>query len=360
MDLLLEQLGADSLDEVIQFLRDCFATPPDALFLQRDHVRWKFFDPRPDWEGSRSFVYRVDGRIVAHAGIVPATLVGPRGTLTRSIFAIDWAASPSVAGAGILLMQEIAALADVRIGYGGSPVTRALQRRGIAATNKRRTERVMGDVARARRALRPSVLIWNRSSPMWRSIVRAGREMWRNLSHPLAPHHSWTARPVERFHSPLPDMARLADTTGCFLPRRTPELLNYMLLCPTARFAGFLLESGGAVRGHLLLSSDQQEVRIADLLIDSAAPADWMAAYSLAVLAARSRFPAAAYLRAIATAPSLQSALAGAGFQEQDRMPLVVQDRAGAFTDDPALVVNMIDSDAAYYFERAEPRRGHV
>jgi len=54
MELKLEQVRPEDLDEVVGFLRRVFQAPPNAHFLQTDHVQWKFFEPRPDWDGSRS------------------------------------------------------------------------------------------------------------------------------------------------------------------------------------------------------------------------------------------------------------------------------------------------------------------
>jgi len=312
MDLQLEQVGPERLDDVVEFLRKTFRAPLDAPFLQTDQVRWRFFETRPDWDGSRSYVFRVQGAIVAHACVVPTTFLTPAGTTFRSIFPIDWAASPSVPGAGILLLKEITSLADVRIGYGGTPVTKEITSK-MHTGRKHAYERVIGDVMRAKRMLPRWSASRDRPTPRWRTIARVGREAWRNSQRRLSLGSDWAARPVERFDARLPNQGP-GNPTGLSIPLRTPELLNYMLTCPGAGFSGFLLEKNHALRGHLLLTNLGEETRVADLVIDSDSSGDWAACYSLAASTAKQRYPRCNHLTAMAAPEFLQTALLRAGF----------------------------------------------
>lgn len=335
-----ERVSPEGQDEAVAFLREIFQAPPDARFLRPDVIRWKFFQTRPDWDGSRSYAFRSEGRIVAHACIVPGAFVTPAGKVVRTVFPIDWAASNSVPGAGLLLLREIAALTDVRISYGGSAEARAVVRKG-SAIRRPGSDYPIGELLRARRSLRPFA---RRDS--LRALKQTLRDAWQNARTPLAAHPDWTARRVERFDGELPETRGLQ----LMLPLRSAALLNYMLDCPAVRLLGFLIQKGGATRGHLLLAESGPQARIADLVIDSDQPEDWAAAYSLAASVVQECCPAAHALTAMAGPAALQSALLRAGYSELSRLTATVQDRRSAIPPGCIPAFNMMDNDAAYLF----------
>jgi hypothetical protein len=347
MELKLEQVRPEDLDEVVGFLRRVFQAPPNAHFLQTDHVQWKFFEPRPDWDGSRSYVVREQSRIVAHACVVPTTFVTPDGTTIRTIFPIDWAADPALPGVGLALQKELGELVDVRVGHGGSAMARALERRGHA--RKHPYERIAGELIWARRSFRPWASLRDRTVPVWKTSARAARDVWRNMWRPLGATGEWVARPVERFDARLPDLRRQGNQTALTLPVRTPELLNYMLRCPSVRFSGFLLEKKNEVRGHFLLADHGQQIRLADLVIDSGVAEDWAACYALAFSTAKVCYRQGGCLSVMAAPADIQAALLRAGFQENRRSNVILQDRRSALPTDPLPVLNMMDNDAAYF-----------
>jgi hypothetical protein len=124
-----------------------------------------------------------------------------------------------------------------------------------------------------------------------------------------------------------------------------------MLRCPSVRFSGFLLEKAHQVRGHFLLADLGEEIRLADLVIDSGVIEDWVACYTLAVSTAKQYYPRGGHLVAMAAPSFLQSALLQAIFTVTNRATVIVQDNHSVFpfTDPPA--VNMMDSDAAYLLD---------
>ena len=87
----IEQVRADQRDEVIAFLRKIFQAAEDAAFLDPRLMDWKYFEERPDWSGTRSYVLRAGNRIAAHGGIVSTTLLLPQRRVI-SVQIIDWAA----------------------------------------------------------------------------------------------------------------------------------------------------------------------------------------------------------------------------------------------------------------------------
>src|SRR5205823_11922999 len=72
---------------------------PEAVVGER-HMHWKYWSPRSDWAGSRSFVACRNGAIVAHAAVWPVRIrVGDQ--TVSAVHAVDWAADPGYPGAGI-------------------------------------------------------------------------------------------------------------------------------------------------------------------------------------------------------------------------------------------------------------------
>ena len=76
------------------FLASIFGVTTDATFLRADIFDWRYFQPRPDWEGPRSWVVKMEGQIAAHIGVWPLTLRTPTGPVTF-VHPLDWAASPA-------------------------------------------------------------------------------------------------------------------------------------------------------------------------------------------------------------------------------------------------------------------------
>jgi len=72
-----------------------------------EHQLWKYWQQRTDWPETRSFVMSRGSEIVAHAGIIPGGYSSATGR-GRIGHIIDWAALPSVPGAGMSLMKYMA------------------------------------------------------------------------------------------------------------------------------------------------------------------------------------------------------------------------------------------------------------
>src|SRR2546429_2658830 len=90
-----------------------------------EHLDWKYWRPRSDWPGPRSFVLTEGTAPIAHAAIVPGAWSS--GSQRASVFhAIDWAARPGEAGAGATLMKAIGSQAGALIAIGGSDDTLAI------------------------------------------------------------------------------------------------------------------------------------------------------------------------------------------------------------------------------------------
>ena len=116
----LELTTSENLTELADFLLEVFRLGKGAPMVRPDMMRWKFFDPRPDWDGPRSYLMFRDRRIFAHGCVVPETFRAPNGRVT-SMRVIDWAGSRHVPAAGVLVMQKLSQLTDTVLAIGGSP-----------------------------------------------------------------------------------------------------------------------------------------------------------------------------------------------------------------------------------------------
>lgn len=351
MSLVLEQVRPQDQNQVVSFLREVFQAPPNALFLESDHVRWRFFDPHPNWDGSRSYVFRDGGQIVAHGGVVPTNFIRPSGGILKSLSVIDWAASPAYPGYGILITKELGGLGDFRLSYGGSAHARAVLTRAHSGKGRNLTsERAIGEMLSFDRATRPLSFLRDRTIPAWRASARVGRAFYRNFRRPLKSAGPWKAHPVERFDRPLSMGVSSSSQCGLMLPLRSNQLLNYMLDCPSVSSKGFLLEKDGTLCGHLLLAARNLEVRVADLVIDSNRVEDWIACYCLVASRAAKEFPSASRLRLVAALDFQKNALLQIGFSEESRARIFAYDPRHILADGEVPLINMMDNDAAYLF----------
>ena len=336
----LEQLQPSDATEIIDFLRTTFHADSDERFLAPAMIQWKYFTPRPDWIGSRSYVYRDGGRIVAHGCVVPITLPLAGGAL-RLISVIDWAAAPSIRGIGRFLMGDLTALVDARLAFGGSQMGRALLQRSKLSDP-------FSSCRRGFLIIRPSRVPQSSGTNVLVSALRWARDSTRLAMLPLVSRDEWHATVVPRFDDALPDAARTNGRSDFALPLRTPALLNYMLACPAARVRGYLLTWRARPRGHLLLFCVNGQVRVGDLQIDSGLDDDWKTCHALAVRVAREDFPEAWSASADAFAPAIEQALRRAGYRLGPPGQCRAQDPGARLSASQLPALSMIDSDAAW------------
>ncbi len=319
---------------IVELMRNAGLNPDAA----ERWLHWKYWQERSDWPGARSFVVANDSDIFAHSGIVPGTCLwnGLRATV---IHMMDWAASPSLVGAGVALMKYIGGLADALIGVGGSRYTRqALPMVGF---------RPCGATTLYVRVLRPLLGLKDRVHWNWKTLPRIGRNVLSALSAPAARCGAWHApriarEQVQSIASVLP-CAR-ADMT---VLERTPASLTYFLDCPIAPMVLHGLEKAGQRRGYFLLAFVPGQARLVDCWVDSEDPDDWRAMVHCAVHAAL-QSPGIGELITLASDPMLSQCLRELGFHAQwtDAVQILPKARTGSI---PAnLRFQMLDSDAAF------------
>ncbi len=341
----------EDLPELTEFLRAVFHASSDAPFVRPEMMRWKYFAPRPDWIGPRSYGMRSEGRICAHGCVAPVTFrrrptsEGAAGLVT-GMRVIDWAGGRQAPAAGVSIMRQLSGLTDTVLAIGGSPeAVRVFPKIGFQHR---------GNVEVFARVVRP----WRqfRSDPYprgWKAPLRLARSTLFSLPRlPGAP-AGWSCQAVAAFdHAICPALE--FDAAGFTATARTPALLNYMLECPGAAFSGFLLRRGERVRGYFLLSHVAGQTRIADVRVDSESAEDWLAGFILATRQAAAH-PATCEILAVASIRQGIDALRGIGYRFCRHDPIFVLDPRRRLADAPDLNLDLLVGDEAYLHVPAYP-----
>jgi hypothetical protein len=251
---------------------------------------------------------------------------------------IDWAASPGVPGAGVLLFRKFAGLAPTLLAVGGSAETQNI----LPKIGFKR----VGDLSMYARPVRPFRQFLRRPVRNAKSAARLARNLAWSRAPLAAVPEGLSAGRVERFEC-VPVPAAVADAAPA---RRSPELLNYMLACPGAAFTGFAIREGRETRGYFVLSSVGGQARIADLWTEG----DWTAAFSLAAREA-ARDPAVCEVAAVASVDRRRSAIQANGFQARGSEPVFLYDPKGLLAEAPPLDVQLLDGDECYLNNPLDP-----
>jgi hypothetical protein len=345
MSLQFEQTLPPEQGALAQFLISVFDANSDAPFVDPKLMWWKYFEPFADWNGPRSIVLKQGGQIVAHGGIFPVTFLA-KGAEVAGIHLIDWAASPGLPGAGVLLLRKVASRTDVFLAVGGSTDTRQVMPK-------------IGFKCRAElliyaRAIRPWAQFRARPFKDWKAPLRLSRNLvWSLAPLPSIP-EKWSAVRIPQFdESVLPVLQSRAtqEFTPC---KRSIEMLNYMLSCPGAAFSAFLLMNGKKLRGYFILSWVGRQCRVADLLVDSNAPTDWRNAFAMATRIAAANLETCE-IEAASSIPLTSDAISRNGFRLRDRLPIFICDPKGLLADAAPLHINLLDGEGSYLNDPAHP-----
>jgi hypothetical protein len=303
--------------------------------LDSKYFHWKFWQPRGDWVGPRSFVLASGDDVIAHAAIVPGVCIW-RSHRVSALHVIDWFARRDEPGAGVAVMKHIARQAEALLSIGGSAETRRIvPHMGF---------RPAGTVTAYARALFPHRLL--RGGATWRLVPRLARAA-RGFAAPSARGAEWQARrltgeQVSQIASVLPRPAQDMAVT-----ERRVELFRYVLTCPIVSMELYAVERAGQVRGYFLLASVPRQVRIVDCWINSADTQDWRAMILCAVEQAK-RDPQAAEVVTWASDPVLGEALRACGFYARFQTPIRLRAAAGHPVLEGPLRVQMLDNDDAF------------
>ncbi len=305
-------------------------------------LQWKYWAPRADFPGPRSYVLTSDGIVVAHAALVPGVILS-EGRRSTSAHVIDWVARRGHGGAGVALMKYIGQQVDCLLAFGGSDDTlRILPHIGFRGVGS-----VTG-FARPLfplRALNPDVRI------SWRLMSRLARNLVWKYTLPQAPYGERTVRPVT-------DHDEIARLASC-MPRaikdvavfeRRAEQLRYVLECTIVKMSLYSVDRAGCAPGYFMLAYAAGQVRIVDIWTNSLEPLDWQAMVNSAVAQAN-QHPEASEIVMWASHLRQANAAISCGFRARFELPIQIRIAAGASLNASGLNVQLLDNDAAYLHE---------
>jgi hypothetical protein len=300
-------------------------------------LHWKYWQERADWPGPRSYVMTRGSDVIAHAGLVPATIASS-ASRAKFIHLIDWAARPAEIGAGVALLKHISHLCEMIFSVGGSSQTlQILPRIGFQP---------WGSVNGYVRTLHPVVFLRSAENAGWKLLPRFARSVLWTVTAPFHLSSDWQVRRI--FGNDIRTLAAVLPTSTRKMTvfERNEGLLSHTLTCPIASMELYAVQRAGRIRGYFVLAIVPTQTRLADCWMDSRDPADWRALVQCAVRQAKLT-PGTAELVAWANDPTLSRALLDCGFHERCAFPLFLLPNASA-TPTGILRVQMLDNDGAY------------
>ena len=244
--------------ELEAFLRGSFHGPAKMNSFDPGVLEWKYFSGHPEWTSPRSYVIKSGDVMVAHGGIWPLRLAGMERDLTV-IHLIDWAASRTHPGAGVLLLRKFSGMSDLLFTIGGSADTRAiLPKLGY---------RLCGALKVQAKLVRPFRQLRKLSPPNWKTPLRVMRNVGLSfVALPRAP-RGWEAERIAQFNNSVSAILQGRDRSK-LASRRTVDELNHFLTCPGAKFSAFTVSNSGRARGYFVLSQFEGQTRIVDVGTD--------------------------------------------------------------------------------------------
>ncbi len=341
MTLEVHRTEVTDLAAVTALLLSAFDSPVNSTFADSRVLRWKYFDPGPQWEGSRSYLMRNGDQIHAHCAVWPLNLNFRDKQITCNCF-IDWANGSELPGAGFMLKKKLMKLSETSLVVGGSAETREIiPKLGFLH---------VGEVASFARVIRPWKQFRSRpSEPLLKGAARLARNASWSLHTNDRP-KDWSAVPLQSF----PHTLELDAEPPFPVPWRDANYLNYWLRCPAARILAYELFKADARMGYFLLSQVGGQMRIADIRINSSVAEDWRAAYSVASQTA-AKHPETCEILAAASTPLAAESLKAIGFRYCGGAPLFLYDPGKRLKGSPPMFWNMVEGDAAYLSDPAYP-----
>jgi hypothetical protein len=315
--------------QLIEFLARVFSVARDAPFVDPPLLRWKYWEPRADYPGPRSFVMERDGRIVAHVGLWPVAV--PSGATTeRGVQMIDWASDPQAPGAGVSLLQRLTKSFDFVYSVGGSEMTHSiLPKFGF---------RTVAEALTWARPIRPWRQMLRHQSKDLRLPLRFLRNIWWSMTPPRVLERGWAA--VEPG----------ADGLAVPASERDESFFGYLQQCPVARCLTFHIVRDGLKAGYFALSIVREQTRVTGVWLEKPSPENWRTAFHLAQDAALKYTGTSEIIARCATAASATAA-GQAGMRLRARTPVFLF-RKGLGAEPLPLQFQLCDDDAAFLRER--------
>lgn len=267
MPSLFRAAAQTDLPAIRSLLLRSFGTETDGPLFSEPVLRWKFFAPRADFPGDRSYVIERDGAIVAHAGLWPVNHHGKIG-----LQMIDWASAREAPGSGLTLVSKLAAMSDFMYSIGGSAATRKVLPAFGFTTAFQQWKGVL--------PLRPLHHTLRHPARNAKLPLRFVRNMYWSLRSRPSQQHDLTMQPI----------ALTALLSGVNAPNAFPReagFFTFLESCPTAKFYSFAFAHDGQTAGHAVISVVRGQARIAGIWLHNPSLSACSAVLGLLVLAAR-------------------------------------------------------------------------
>jgi len=281
-------------------LERAFGVGKQSPLLDRNHMQWKYWSPRPNWSGSRSYVLEKDGGLLAHGCLWPFTLVS-RDSRLSGAHLIDWAGEAKASGSGASIARKLTRVVDCMVSVGGAEATRRLlPMLGF---------RPAGEMWSFVRPLRPFRQTLTHQYKNWKLPMRLARNMLWSLG-PKYRARGWTTHQISPGELPLHLLERGLGAE--FEAQRSKEFYEYVLQCPIARYSLHLVSRDGEASGYFLLSFVPGQARIAELWMAEADVDSWAAAFTSAVEAGYrfyTRAPINCFASGEASCPKIELAM---------------------------------------------------
>ncbi|HVO63591.1 MAG TPA: hypothetical protein VMT53_21885 [Terriglobales bacterium] len=339
------QLQASEEQDLRHFLLTGLAADPGYTPFRPEVLRWKYFADHPEWNGSRSYAIRKDGKIVAHGGVWPVSLVTPDAEI-KAIHLIDWASNRSAVGSGVQLLRRVAQLGDVLLTIGGSADTRAILPK-LGYTQR-------GELHRYVRVIRPWLQFSTTPRKNWTSAFKLIRNSTLVL-RPLPPlSQNCQVSQLSSF-SGLLDSRAIGQGSHSAVSRRTAAGINYLMSCPAGRFSGFVANCE-RWRGYFVLAQIGRQARIIDMGTDATDSDSWRA---LCLLAARTAAenPEICEIVAASSVRETEDTWSQLGFIRGRTEPIFSYDPRQLLSTRTPLSLSMADGDLCFL---SNPRTPYI
>jgi hypothetical protein len=321
-------------DSLAKFLKQFLSLPNPCPGYEAPDLTWKYWSPRGDWSGPRSYVLEGANGIEAHCGVLPVRLPSTREG-SRAAHCIDWVADPRTFATGTRLMRKVAAVTGTLWAVGGSADTRTiLPLLGFRPVNEARF------FARPLRPFRQAVTHPRRG---WKLPARVLRNCLWSFFPPVKAPAGWSVESIAPDRVPAEVWSAPASSAGT--PKRTPQVYAYFLTCLFLRFELFVLRCNQQPVGGLLMGFCMGQARVADLWLMHESPEAYQAAYQLALVAALTDATAVEVIACASTAMR-QEALRHCRFREYQRESIMVLSSDPVSPD--GFDWQLLDNDAAF------------
>ncbi len=325
--------------EIAALLQELLGLAAGHPMAVPNHLHWKYWEPRADWVGSRSYVYLRDGQIVAHAAVIPNVCLW-REHRIKALHVIDWVARPDSGGSGVALMKQIGKLTDAIFAVGGSEITQEI----LPIIGFKQCGTTITQYARP---VRPLLRLVNPEYRIWRLAPQVMRGVFWTLTAPSRRDVVWSAHRILADQLSAASIIWPSPKFDATVFERSNALMSHLLRCPATPMELYSVHSYGRPRGYFLLAFAPAQARIVDCWIDSDQLTEWRATVQLAVDQAKAHVQVAEVV-SMCSDPLLGAALVKSGFHIRHAAPMLLRVACGVARPDVRIRFLMADSDAAF------------